>query len=149
MIPQIVIIDAESRHCTTQSLNYFVSKAAALELSTPTLYLNKQVSLLQGPACASPAVNLISLDSLETITHCFHLIVSDKRLCCRLSVHLSSEISTSIFPSQRVGGLNCCDVYTPVKSRLHITSKFVLTLFDSWTSQFSHLYIISLSVGSA
>lgn len=72
----------------------------------PHLHLNKQVSLLQGPICASPAVNFIKFNSLDPITHCFHLIVSDKRPRCRLSIHLSSEISPSISLSQRVGGLN-------------------------------------------
>lgn len=39
---------------TTQNQSYFVSKAAALQLSTPTLHLNKHTALLQGLICASP-----------------------------------------------------------------------------------------------
>lgn len=128
----IIDLDVESRHCTTQSLNYFVSKAAAPELSPPTLHLNKQALLLRGLMCSSPAVNLIQFDSLETITLRFHLIVTDKRLPWRLSVHLSSEIFPSISPSQCVGGFEpvWCLCSTPVQSRLHITSE----LFKSYLS---------------
>lgn len=103
-----------------KSLNYFVSKAAALELSPPTLHLYKQASLLRGLICSSPAVNLIEFNSLETITHCFHLIVSDKRLGCRLSVHLSSEISLpAVTACGRIEPVWClCS--TPVQSRLPV-----------------------------
>lgn len=119
----IIDHDVELRHCTTQGWNYFVSKAAAPELSPPTLHLYKQALLLWGLMCLSPAVNLIQFDSLETITLRFHLIVTDKRLPWRLSVHLSSKIFPSISPSQCVGGFKpvwyLCS--TPVQSRLHIT----------------------------